>query len=71
MAEDIMDNMRVPSFIIRGKTPLIEILEELGIDFKEETESVMFIQGPVIPCPMSRYESRLLIMPFEYHKNNI
>lgn len=65
IAVDTGDNMRVPSFIIKGKAPLNRILKELGIDFKEETVSVMFVLGPVIPCPMPRYESRLLTMPFE------
>ena len=61
--------IRVPSFIIKGKTPLIEILKKLGVNFKEEKCSATFINH-VTPCPMPRHESKLLAMTFEYGKKN-
>jgi hypothetical protein len=40
--------MRVPFFIIKGKAPLNEILKELGINLKEETESTIYISRDLL-----------------------
>jgi hypothetical protein len=62
---------RPPSFIIKSKASLYDILKKLGVNVYKEQCNTLYTLGKVTPCPIKPwYDSKLITIKFEYGKTD-